>query len=299
MIMKAKRITRALLSLALALCLVLCVFVPASFAIVNRNTDELAGVCKQWIYASNDRFLTIQMDPKYVSKTDSFELYLRYVPLHNGGELELKKVPAEDILFEKKEINGTENLVIFVRYLSNESFVTFIILAKSLADADGNTNPQISYTDSSTGETLYSYKKYDGNYFTDAPYGTLSVNQGDKIRFSMRGPYVDEYKVYMDGTLISQGPAVFDISFDEAGEHELEISLNELLNTRLPVSVTGREQARKEGFAQGVTTLGEALKLLPLGILFSTNPLTLLPAGAIFGGIFEGLAGVFKAIFGI
>ncbi len=53
----------------------------------------------------------------------------------------------------------------------------------------------------------------------------------------------------------------------------------------------------QEDLEHSFELLGEGLRALPLGILFSFNPLTLLPAGAIFSGIIEGIAGIFKAIF--
>lgn len=294
--MKIRRLSKAVLSSALAFCLILCAFIPSAFA-VNYNTDKLLGVCSQWIYASNDRFLTIQLDPEYTEITDSFELYLQYYPLHSNMTLEIFKVPEEDYIIERKNINGKEHFAIFVHFISNSGYFKFHILANSFADSEGNGNPQISYFSSGSGETLYSYKKYDGNYFVDASYGTLSVTQGDKIKFSMSGPYCDEYKVYMDDALISQGPSSFDISFDEAGDHTLKLYLNEILHTELPVSVSGRAEAKKEDLEHSLNLLGEGFSLLPLGILFSFNPLTLLPAGAIFGGIIEGIAGIFKAIF--
>ena len=294
--MKIRRFSKAILSALLAVCLIFCAFAPSVFA-VNHNTDRLLGVCKQWIYASNDRFLTIQIDPQYVTATDSFELYLQYYPLHSNNELAIKKVPQEDYKIETKEINGKVHLAIFVHFISTSGYIKFHILANSLADSEGNGNPQISYFSSGSGETLYWYKKYDGEFFTDASYGTLNVTQGDKIKFSMSGPYFDEYKIYMDDTLISQGPATFDITFNEAGEHVLKLYLNEILHTELPVSVSGKAEARAQGLKHSFELLGEGFSMLPFGILFSFNPLTLLPAGAIFGGILEGIAGIFKAIF--
>ncbi|MBR6940906.1 MAG: hypothetical protein IKH65_08880 [Clostridia bacterium] len=294
--MKIKRLSKMIISSVLAFCLISCVFVPSVFA-VNHNADLLLGVCSQWIYASDDRFLTIQLDPKFVTVTDSFELYLQYYPMHSGDTLDIKKVPKEDYVIERKNIDGIEHFAIFVHFISYSGYLKFHILKNSLEDADGNGNPQISYFPNTSGDTLYSYKKYDGDYFVDASYGTLSLTQGDKIRFSMRGPYSDEYKVYIDDNLISQGPTVFDITFDNAGEHTLKIYLNEILNTELPVSVSSKAQAKQEDLKHSFELLGEGLRVLPLGILFSFNPLTLLPAGAIFSGIIEGIAGIFKAIF--
>lgn len=296
--MKIRRLSKTLLSLALAFALILCAAVPCAFA-VNHNTDQLLGVCQQWIYAKDDRFLTIQLDPKYVTVTDSFELYLQYYPMHSDHTLAIIKMSPEDYMIEKKEVNGKEHLAIFVHYLSPDGYLKFHILAGSLADAEGETNPQISYFSSGSGETLYSYKKYDGNYFVSAPYGTLTVNQGDRIRFSMGGPYVDEYKVSMDDNIISQGPAVFDISFNEPGDHTLKIYLNDIVQTELPVRVAGKAETRAQDLKHSLDILGEATALLPLGVLFSFSPLTILPAGAIFGGILEGIAGIFKAIFGL
>ena len=294
--MKIKRLSKAVLSLVLAAVYILCAFASPAFA-VNHNTDLLLGVCKQWIYASSDRFLTIQLDPRFVAVTDSFELYLQYYPMHSDNKLAIKKLTPEDYTIERKEINGKDHFAVFVHFVSPSGWIKFHILANSLTDSEGNENPQISYYSNGSGETLYWYKKYDGAYFVDASYGNLDVTQGDKIKFSMSGPYYDEYKVYMDDTLISQGPATFDITFDEAGEHVLKLYLNEILHTELPVSVSGKAAARAEDLKHSFDLLGEGLSRLPLGILFSFNPLTFLPAGAIFGGIIEGIAGIFKAIF--
>ena len=297
--MKIKRVSKNLIALALALCLASCAFIQSSFAdFVYENYNDISVPDKLWIYNSSDRFCTVVMDAKYVGVTDSVNLWLGYYPTYSSDELKTIEIPEEDYIIEKRELDDGEHYVIFIRYRSNYGYLRVVIMPGSFIDSEGNKNPRIAkFAGADGGETLYSYKKYDGSYFIEGNYRDPSFYQGDKIHFMSGGLFADEYKVYMNDRIIGEGQQSYDITFDQTGEQTIKICLNEIIQTEWKVRVEGKSEERRSLFKDGWEMLKEAIPLLPLGFLFSLNPLTILPAGAIFGGFFEGIADFFKALF--
>lgn len=288
--MKMRKLSKAVISLLLAVCLAASTFCSLSFAYTEAlRYDAMAAY-------TGGGFYIFHMDRKYVKQGDKVTILARRFENGQGVYVSL---PESDFLVKKEKDDPVEYFVIYVKDLYTDNNIH--IGANSFFDAEGNGNEEINppingSTYTNITENMFTFMKHEGPFYDvniDA-----ELKQGDSIRVELHGTRRSDYKMYLDGKLISTGKEKFDVKFNEAGQHVLKAYLNEVIQDERTFNITDSGSADKERMEAGFAQMFDSVKLFPAGILLSLNPITMIMGGAILGGFWEGLWNIICSLFG-
>ena len=292
--MKMRKLSKSVIALILAVYLAFCAFCPASFALCPVDTEAIRNDTLSAYKGGG--FYIFHLNKKYVKQGDKVTVLAKR---YENGKEDYVAIPESNFLVKKEK---TENVEYFAIYVWDEvRNNSFRIGRNSFYDAEGNGNEEIippinGSTYTNITENMFTFMKHEGPFYDvniDA-----ELKQGDSIRVELHGTRRSDYKMYLDGKLISTGKEKFDVKFNEAGQHVLKAYLNEVIQDERTFNITDSGSADKERMEAGFTQMFDSVKLFPAGILLSLNPITMIMGGAILGGFWEGLWNIICSIFG-
>ena len=297
LIMKKRSILKALIFIAIAVCLIACVFIPA-FSAENESSEELKVIDSVRPIEDGELWFAVQLDPKYVRVSDLPGISVSTTDRYTK-ETTVADIGKNDYIIERKNMpEAGECFIVYIRHRAINACVWIVIAENSFFDTEGNGNQQLSSYNNAGLKGMYSYRKYDGSYFNEEPvYRDVTMAYGDKIQIKLGGTFSDEYEVYLSDKLISKGQSTFDMTFDEPGDKVLRICYNDIYHEELPITVMGKSETKMQNLSEGWSLITSGMSLLPLGLLFMLSPLTLLPGAAILSGPLEGISQIVRTLF--